>query len=347
MLYDLVTETVHVLNPSAGLVWEACDGVIDLAQVVSPVVEATGAAWDQVATDVEACVDQLADAGLVARTVDAPEPPPIERTAVDGARTGAVHAVLDDGVCFRGDDGGLLAAIDGLLGDDDGRPVTIELGVREDGGAVRLRGWGPERAYGSREAFLDALPTTLNQIAAASSHCIALHAGCVRAATGEVLLLPAVSGSGKTTLTAALIQAGWDYATDEAVGVRAGSLTAVAYPKPLVLDPSSRAVLGLGPVASPNASPADLRDDVSVLRGDVGPVTRVVLPRYEAGASTVLEMLDPRAAIVGILEHALNLGRVGQPGLDALCQLALTVPVQRLVHGSVESAVGALGWSPS
>ena len=27
VLYDVITEMVHVLNPSAGLVWEACDGV--------------------------------------------------------------------------------------------------------------------------------------------------------------------------------------------------------------------------------------------------------------------------------------------------------------------------------
>ena len=35
VLYDLVTEMVHVLNPSAGLVWVACDGVTDLDDVVA------------------------------------------------------------------------------------------------------------------------------------------------------------------------------------------------------------------------------------------------------------------------------------------------------------------------
>ena len=29
VLYDLVTEMVHVLNPTAGFVWESCDGVGD------------------------------------------------------------------------------------------------------------------------------------------------------------------------------------------------------------------------------------------------------------------------------------------------------------------------------
>jgi hypothetical protein len=43
-----------------------------------------------------------------------------------------------------------------------------------------------------------------------------------------------------------------------------------------------------------------------------------------------------------VLEHALNLARVGQPGLDTLCQLAMTVPVHRLVHGGAVDAVPVL-----
>ncbi len=196
------------------------------------------------------------------------------------------------------------------------RLATVALGVAEtDDGSVRVAGHGPERTYASVEAFLDTLPTALNQIAATSSSCIALHAGCVRSPSGEVLLLPAVSGSGKTTLTAALVQAGWDYGTDEAVGVREGGLEAVTYPKPLVLDSSSRLVLGLGPSRSPNAAPAELRADVEVLVDSAGPVGRVVLPRYEEGATAVLsDPLDPQEAVVALLEHALNLAPGGPAG---------------------------------
>ena len=56
--------------------------------------------------------------------------------------------------------------------------------------------------------------------------------------------MPATSGSGKTTLTAALVQAGWSYGTDEAVGVREGSLEVATYPKPLVLDTSQAGPAG-------------------------------------------------------------------------------------------------------
>jgi hypothetical protein len=343
VLYDLVTEVVHVLNPSAGLVWLACDGTTDLDGAVTPIVEVTGADRGRIERDVTAGVDQLAAAGLVGRASEAPALDPIERPPVAGAAHSAVHAVLDDGVRFLGDDAELLASIDALLGFDDARPATIDLGVQEaDDGTMRLTGWGPPRTYGSRAAFLDALPSALNLIAAASSTCVALHSGAVRSPSGEVVLLPAQSGSGKTTLTAALVRAGWAYATDEAVGVRAGSLTAVAYPKPLVLDLASQALLGLGPTGTLNVLPAMLRADAVVLRGEIGPVRRIVLPRFEAGAPMSMTPLGPRDAVIGIIEHALNLARVGEPGLQALCQLAGEVPVHRLVHGGIGDAVSAI-----
>jgi hypothetical protein len=343
VLYDLSVEVVHVLNPSAGWVWLACDGTTDLAAAVAPIVEATGADPSRVERDVTAGIDALVEAGLVGRTTPAPEPPSIERAAVSGTSTGAVHAVLDDGVRFVGDDGALLEAVDRVIALDDARPSTIDLGVRESTeGTVRLDGWGPSLTFGSRQAFLDALPSALNQIAASSSTCLALHAGAVRSPGGEVVVLPATSGSGKTTLTASLVREGWAYATDEAVGVRAGSLTAVAYPKPLVLDLESRAVLGLPPTGPINVPPRTLRADAVVLRGDAGRVGRVVLPRFEPGAAVTVDRLDPSAACIGILEHALNLARVGVAGLEAVCELAMEVPVHRLVHGGIADARAAI-----
>lgn len=349
VLYDLVTETVHVLNESAGLLWAACDGVSDRLDLAQDLAGVTFADLDDVRSGLDAGLAEMSGAGLVGRTEAAPQPPAVEITEVVGASATAVFAVLDEGVVLRGDDLRLLGEVDTLLASMAAdRLATVALGVAEtDGGSVRVAGHGPERTYASVEAFLDTLPTALNQIAATSSSCIALHAGCVRSPSGEVLLLPAVSGSGKTTLTAALVQAGWDYGTDEAVGVREGGLEAVTYPKPLVLDSSSRLVLGLGPSRFPNAAPAELRADVEVLVDSAGPVGRVVLPRYEEGATAVLsDPLDPQAAVTAVLEHALNLRRVGQPGLAALCQLAERVPVQRLVHGGVDQAVDLLSPRP-
>ena len=67
----------------------------------------------------------------------------------------------------------------------------------------------------------------------------------VVAAAALVLLLPGHMNAGKSTLTAALIQAGCDYLGDESIGIRHNTLAAVAYPKPLSLDATSREFLGL------------------------------------------------------------------------------------------------------
>ena len=349
VVYDLVTEVVHVLNPTAGLVWELGDGSTEVERLVSELAEVTGAPVDEVAADVHAYLTSLEELGLVGRKQPLDAAPSFAAVAASGAHASATFGVIDDGVVVRSDDTALIASIDSLLGSlASKRPITVTLGVRpDDRGTLVLSGHGDDRAYASAEALLEALPTALNQIAAATSTCIALHAGCVRSPSGEVVLLPAVSGSGKTTLTAGLVRVGWDYATDEAVGVRARSLLAVGYPKPLVLDPMSREVLRLAPSPSSNTAPTELRADVAIAIGDVGPVDRVVLPRYEPGALLQIELLDPPQAVVAVLEHALNLRLVGQPGLEALCELALRVPVLRLVHSDINEAVAAVTDSSS
>ena len=100
-------------------------------------------------------------------------------------------------------------------------------------------------------------------------------------------------------------------------------LIAVGYPKRLAVDGSSRVVLGLPESDDADIDPAELRPDVTRLAGDVGAVTRVVLPSYVAGAALALVDLEPRAAAFdALLANTLNLDRVGQPALDALCDLA-------------------------
>jgi hypothetical protein len=342
--YDLVTEVVHVLNPTAALVWELCDGETLEERLIEELADITGADADDVAADVHAYVETLAEAGLVHRDVPPPAAEPIARRPGAGAHATAVFGVLDDGVVLRSDDAELVEQVDVLLASMAvARPVTLTLGLQGDAeGGVSITGWGDDRRYHSAKALLDGLPTALNLVAAATTSCIALHAACVRAPGGDVVVLPAPSGGGKTTLAGALVRLGWDYATDEAVGIRPDSLVAVAYPKPLVLDASSREVLRLPPTIAANTLPTELRADVVVAHGDVGPIDRVVLPRYEPGARLHLELLEPPRAVVAVLEHALNLRRVGQPGLETLCDLAQQVPVLRLVHGDINEAVGAV-----
>jgi hypothetical protein len=75
---------------------------------------------------------------------------------------------------------------------------------------------------------------------------------------------------------------------------------------------------------------------------DPGPVTRVVLPRFVAGAAVTVTDLDPDAAFMAVAEHALNLRHVGGDGLVALAEVARGVPCHGLVHGGGPEVVEAL-----
>ncbi|MEI2638456.1 MAG: hypothetical protein V9F03_05595 [Microthrixaceae bacterium] len=185
-------------------------------------------------------------------------------------------------------------------------------------------------------------------------------------------------GSGKSTLTAALVASGWDYLGDEAIGVRAGTLQAVGYPKLISIDAASQKALGLtpggnnqsattddadptsGPAVDPSGSnhasgsnhpsgsinedidAAALRPEVMKLAGDCDVVARVILPTFIDGATTSLKDLSDQEAAIYLLANTLNLARVGQIGLETLCALAESVPVQRLEHGGVDDAVAAI-----
>ena len=341
--YDLVGGVVHLLNATAAALLDAGDATADLGALATAWAKHTDTDRAVVERDLRAGIEDLRRIDLVGRPTARPAAVSIHGCLGSALPGGGVHAVLDEGVRFHSSRPDLLAAIDAELGiAEPGRTTTVEMEVGEDrAGVIRLTGGG-HRAFDSRSAFLGQLPSVVNEVATDTSRCVALHAGAVRARSGAVVLLPARSGSGKSTLTGALVQAGWDYLGDEAIGVHAATLDAMAYAKPLALDGAARSVLGLAPDRTSSTACRELRPDAAALRGRVGPISLVVLPTFVAGAATTLEPLSPRDAVVALLEHTLNLSRVGQPALSALCQVAEQVEVQRLVHGGVDRAVPAI-----
>lgn len=372
VVYDLVTETVHWLNATAGAVLAACDGSTDVGVAVSEWAASAGTAAGRIEADVEAVLSSFHDMGLVGRAEPfvPPEVPgpfrsgfrpdfvethyrsagapdsPGPSGSPGGLALSAAHAVIDHRVAFVGPHD-LIEAIDGFLGaalepQHDVEP-TVVFEVDDSDGPLVLHAQRVVRAA-SLSDLLEQLPAVLNEWAVATPGCLTLHSGGVRSPGGEIVLLPAPSGSGKSTLTGALVAAGWDYLSDEAIGVRAGALVAVGYPKPLSLSPASRDALGLGLPAegSEHVDPAALRSGVERLPGDVGRVGRVVLPTRAEGVAPELVDLGPRDALTALLANTLNLAYVGQVGLDTLCDLAESVPVQRFVYGDVGDAVAAL-----
>lgn len=366
IVYDLVSEMIHQLSTTAGVVLAACDGSTSISSAVDSWAETTGTDRRSIEVGVDDVLAEFESLGLVGRRGDhVPPDRPVGscRVATGSETTGRVHHVIDHRIVFRACDEDLIARIDGFL-DPGTSGSSVENAAHGADAAILVFDVTEDRCSGmitvqsdtldrfhDRDALLEGLPTLLNQYAVWSHGCITLHAGAVRSPDGDVVLLPAESGSGKSTLTAMLIRAGWDYLGDEAIGIRSGTLTAVGYPKLLSIKRGGRAVLGLAEDSqgvdparrvSSHVDPTGFRSDVARLAGDVGPVTRVVLPTYDPDSRTeVTELmrLEPHEAVVELLANTFNLARIGQSGLDTLCDLAESVRVERLSFGSGEAPV--------
>lgn len=354
--YDLVTEMVHHLNHSAGIILGACDGDTDRIQAIDSWATATGADPALIAEDLDTVLEDFSDLGLVGRTTTPDMPAPLTVSTDTGTGTGtdgdtdhgrsmlsATHRILQRVLAFRSADPQLLEAVDSFLG--TGRPEPSEPGLLFDleplpDDRIRLRA-DEEWVFANRSALLDQLVAILNHHAVASHDSLVLHAGGVRTPDGRILVLPAESGSGKSTLTAALVRAGCDYLGDEAIGIDPAGV-AIGYPKRLAIDANSRSAVSLPEDDARDIAPTELRADVERLAGPVGPVTHVVFPIFQPDTALHAEPLDVVATFDTLLTNTLNLARIGEPGLETLCHLATTVTAARLTHGDAVSAADHL-----
>ena len=166
---------------------------------------------------------------------------------------------------------------------------------------------GPQGSLGgtSDGHALELVLAQVNAAAIAGCAGFAVHAGVV-AREGRALALPGVSGAGKSTLVASLLQAGWDYVSDEALVADRDTAALTAYPKPLTLLTWSLQRLGLDP---PPAGRQERSLRVSELGAHVaeGPLrlARIVLPRRGPGPAA-LTPLHRADAAMELLTHSFN-----------------------------------------
>ena len=187
-----------------------------------------------------------------------------------------------------------------------------------------------------------------NQAAAdAGRDHLLFHAGgvCASNGSGEGLgvLMPAGSGSGKSTLTAGLVRAGLPYLSDELIALElepesmATGGRLLPYAKPITLKRGSFDVLrdveprGVGMGVDDGMSDDEWWDGEEWLLPvgeEVGrPVAApsvpgvVVVPRYQAGATTGLTPLSETEAFVALAVNAVNFQQHGANGARALGDL--------------------------
>jgi hypothetical protein len=112
--------------------------------------------------------------------------------------------------------------------------------------ALRVTSGGNAFQADSFEHALLLVATLVNGISLAQCTSLAFHAGAV-AVNGAVTAFAAESGRGKSTLTAALLQQGWDYVSDEALVIEGTTGAVRPYPKPLSLHTWTLGRLSLAP----------------------------------------------------------------------------------------------------
>ena len=174
---------------------------------------------------------------------------------------------------------------------------------------------------------------------------LCIHAGTVIAPHGTIAI-PGVSGAGKTTLTAALLQRGFGYLSDEVLAIDRTTLAVGQFPRPLALDGRSWSVLGLDPAFAPAAgaeqliSPADLGPG-GVAFASTFDVRDIVLPSRGAFAMSLQAV--PRGQAVGeLLSRAFNHYADAAASFHAVVALVRGARVWRLEYSNAPEAAELL-----
>jgi hypothetical protein len=177
---------------------------------------------------------------------------------------------------------------------------------------------------------------------------VAVHAA-VAARDGLGVVLAGPPDSGKTTLVTALARAGFSYLSDEVALVEPKSGAIWPFPRPILMDPTSVDLLGLG-TELPAAYEAfrnvrhhlvaeDLRPGCMGFQATVG---YVVTPSVVERSRTTLEPVNRAEALALLVDQCFNLRRIGARGFEALADVVRGAECHRLTMGDLPSAVRAV-----
>ncbi|HWR87769.1 MAG TPA: HprK-related kinase A [Acidiferrobacterales bacterium] len=186
-----------------------------------------------------------------------------------------------------------------------------------------------------------------------SSHChqyLIIHAAVLERG-GRALILPAPSGSGKSTLCAGLVfGGGWRLLSDELALIDMTSGHAVPLPRPVSLKNNSidvirefapSALFGEVVHETVKGRVAHVRPPAEgVLRaGQSAMPGWVVLPRYVAGASALLQPLSRARAFMTLVDNAFNYNVHGRDGFAALADVIDRSGCHEFSYSSLPEAV--------
>jgi hypothetical protein len=204
-------------------------------------------------------------------------------------------------------------------------------------------------AAASPDLALTSLIGSINLWAvAAAEGKLLLHAGAVADGNGAATVLCGPSGSGKSTLTAALMQHGLGYLTDEAVCMDAQTLRISPFRKPLSIKPGSYPAMQAfapapGSVAERCTGTQWLLPPQALGGGGQTPTPAypalIVFPTHVPDGEVVIERIRPAETAYLLGSNSVRLWWAEGGALQAVARLARRAPAYRIAYGSTADAV--------
>lgn len=187
-------------------------------------------------------------------------------------------------------------------------------------------------AHNDRDVMILRTLAELNRAAVAATPHFAVHAGVV-GTQDDVFVIAADSGGGKSTLTAAMVQNGLQYGSDEALCLDEEALI-VTYPKPISLDRWSWKTLGLAPDDTlAEEVPFTVNDLGADLLKDGRVPTHLLIPSFTDGAPSITP-LPPSAVVANLLQLSFNHYQNGARAFDLSTRLAGTMRAWHIEVGN-------------
>lgn len=366
LVLDPASGHFHVLSRSARLIYESVDGTSTAAGIACSLGHALGLAVDQLVGDVEAAVQSMVDQSLLIaddRSSDAAGLPrlPVEPTRPTDPRAPLrlLDASAEIGLVLAGAAAAtvrsrvpgikkLLAEPLALLPQPTGtEPAPSILSVTDPGDTGPLEihedGTTIDSAI-SLEAAAEAVLTACSVLATTvPARAVKIHAGVVSKDDKAVVLCGA-SGAGKSTLTAALVQRGWKYLTDEIAVIDPHTWLVTPYPKWVDLSSQSLQLLGLdehvgiGPTGPKHHVPPQALGEAG---GAVPVAAVVILTGDEIDAAPV--RLRPAGATQTMLGHVFATTWDHPDGLQALADLCAETAVVQVPRRPLDEMVTLVG----
>ena len=169
------------------------------------------------------------------------------------------------------------------------------------------------------------------------SDALVVHGGAV-ARDGVAVLCTAPSGHGKSTLVAALLRAGFDYLTDDAVALDLASGVAAPAPKPVALGPDVVSMFGLPADPYGGVERFATAQDLGARVASATPVGVVVFPHYKPGEPLGVRDVSRASALLGVAEESFNFHLLKERALYGLAEAVRTCHCLEISYADARDA---------